>query len=470
MRRCTPTTIVLGFALIAVRAWGQDSSGATATPATLTAQPPAQTAPSINFRVRPAYATDPQRLRRTPQIDGVLADGEWDPFYTVTDGPIKGTIFCNWDDNYLYIATRTDQPAGILVDIDATDDGWLRGADNLEVVVGSAGENSPPTLTARLLDAANSKDTPVWSTQSLDLKSILLAGKVVNGTQVIELAIPKNMGSLVLRPGANLGLRAEFLPAGPASAYVPTAPYEPHLLLDMTLVESRALAAAGINPHLSLSDLKCVAGEKLFATLELRNQTDIPVSIRTLSWGGTGASASVVDSIRQVATPPIPANGRLKLGYKTVLPESVSPGSYTLVVTAELTDGRQVQSTASFSVVEPIQPQISSDPDPVTVVGNTKLDVRVSIYSALQDHFRGELEVTKYPNGWVLEGNRRRSVAVYGEDHTGTEHVLFKLPSSTPAGDYPVEMRIVWRNRTWDLHRVIHVQTTVAAPAGTARP
>jgi hypothetical protein len=56
---------------------------------------PAQNAPgpaTINFRERPRYPTDPQRLRRTPQIDGVIGDNEWDPFYTITDGPIKGTF------------------------------------------------------------------------------------------------------------------------------------------------------------------------------------------------------------------------------------------------------------------------------------------------------------------------------------------------------------------------------------------
>src|SRR5579862_1710656 len=266
--------LLCAFAASLARAQGQ--SGAQVTPSTPAAQAPesaagAQQTPNINFRVRPSFATDPQRLRRTPQIDGVLSDGEWDPFYTVTDGPIKGTIYCNWDDNYLYVATRTEQPAGLIVDIDATDDGWLRGADNLELVIGSAGDNSAPTLAARLLDAANSKDTPAWTTQGIDVKSILMAGKVVNGSQVIELAIPKGVGSLVLRPGANIGLRVDFLPPGPASAYVPTAPYEPHLLLDATLVEARTQAASGINPHLTLSDPKCVAGEKLFATLDLHN-------------------------------------------------------------------------------------------------------------------------------------------------------------------------------------------------------
>ena len=71
-------------------------------------------------------------------------------------------------------------------------------------------------------------------------KQIKVAGKLDAGKQIVQLAIPQNMGSLVLRSGATIGLRGEFLPAGEASAYMPTAPFEPHLLLDATLVEARS--------------------------------------------------------------------------------------------------------------------------------------------------------------------------------------------------------------------------------------
>lgn len=458
--------------LSAVPLRAQEAPGRTETPATLAGQaaqpapsipaPAAQSidAPTINFRERPTYTTDPQRLRRTPTLDGVLADGEWDAFYSVTQGPIKGTVYCNWDDNYLYLAARTDQPALLVVDVDASDDGWLRSADNLELAVGSTGDNTAPSLAARLLDAANSKDAPFWSTQSLDTKSILMAGKTTNGTQVIELGIPKSLGSLVLRPGANIGLRVEFLPPGPAVSYKPTAPYEPHLLLDATLVESRAQPAVGITPRLTLSDSKCVAGQKLFGTFDLHNQTDVPVPVRSVQWVGQGGAASVLDTFRQVAVPVIPPGKSIRLKYKSVLPQNVIPGSYALTVTAELADGRQTQSTATVTVVEPIQPQLSTDPDPVTVVGTTKLDLVVSIYSAVPDHFRGELELTKFPDTWQLDGAKRRSVVVYGKDKSAATHLIFKLPASTAAGDYPVEARITWYGRTWDLRRIVHVQTT----------
>jgi hypothetical protein len=445
----------------AIRA-GQDPNA----PAPVATQNPLPAAtPTINFRERPKYAVEPQRLRRSPQIDGMINDGEWDPFYTVADGPIRGTVYCNWDDNYLYIAARTDQAAMLVIDVDATDDGWLRGADNLEVVIGSPTESGTPTVAARLLDAANPKDAPAWSDRALDIKSILVAGKPTNGAQMVEVAIPKNMGSLVLRPGANIGLRVEFLPPGSAASYVPTAPFEPHLMLDAKLVEARVQGVPGINPHLTLSDYKCVAGQKLFATLDLLNQTDLAVPIRSILWTGEGNSANAVDTFRQVNVLPIPASKRLKLGYKTLLPPSITPGSYTLSVTADLGPNKQVLSTATFTVVEPIQPQMTSDPNPLVIVGTTKLELLVDVYSAVPDHFRGELELTNIPQGWELEGNRRRTLVVLGEDTRSVTRVRFKLSSSTPAGDYPIDAQINWYNRVWKLHTVVHVERSEAPRA-----
>jgi hypothetical protein len=456
----------------------QDQGEGKITPATLAAgQDPKPSVPAaqqqaaaaavpvaINFRERPKYTVEAQRLRRSPQINGVLNDGDWDPFYTVNDGTIKGTVYCNWDDNFLYIATRTDQAAMLVIDVDATDDGWLRGADNLEVVVGSPAADGTPTVVARLLDASNPKDAPAWNDKVLDVKTIQLAGKPTTGAQITEVAIPKNMGSLVLRPGANIGLRVEFLPAAPASSYTPTAPFEPHLLLDAKLVGARVQGVPGINPRLTLSDYKCVAGQKLFATLELLNQTDIAVPIQSVLWTGEGSSVNAVDTFRQVTVPPIPASKRLKLGYKTMLPKSVTPGSYTLSVTADLGPNKQVQSTATFTVVEPIQPQISSEPNPLVIVGTTKLELLVDVYSAVPDHFRGELELTNIPQGWELEGNRRRTLVVVGEDARSITRVRFKLPSSTLAGDYPIDAQINWYDRVWKLHTVVHVERSEAKP------
>ena len=419
---------------------------------------PNAVASTINFHARPKVVSEAQRPRRTVQLDGKIGEGEWDLFYSIAEGPIKGSIYCNWDDNYLYLAAKTDGPATLVFDIDASNDGWLRGADNLEVVIGSVTEGGQPSVTARLLDASNSKESPAWADRSTDAKQIQVAGKLENGGQVVEIAIPKSMGSLVMRPGANIGLRGEFLPSGEASAYMPTAPFEPHLLLDATLVEARQLSASGINPNLTLSDKKCVPGQKLFATMELYNQTDSPMPIKAVQWGGTTGSVNAVNSVRRVAVPPVGPMRRLKLPYETLLPSDLPPGTYTLQVTVDLDNGKQIQSSTSFTVVEPLQPQMSTQPDPVTVVGPTTFAVVVDVYNANPGQANCEVDLLTVPPGWELENKRTKlPLTVEKEDSHASRQFVFKLPSTTPAGDYPLDATVTWHKRVWKLHTIAHV-------------
>ena len=260
-----------------------------------------------------------------------------------------------------------------------------------------------------------------------------------------------------MRSGATIGLRVELLPPGPASAYVPTQPFEPHLLLDATLVDSRAASIPGVNPRLTISDNKCIGGQKLFATLEILNQTDLDIPVQAVLWTGLGNSQNAVNTSREVSVPALPAGKRLKRTYKTVLPENLAPGSYTLTVITELAGNRQATASAAFTVVEPIQAQMFSDPDPVAVVGPTTFDVGVSVYSAVPDHARTEVTLVTVPTGWQLQGAAKHSLTVEKEDGTAETRFTFHLPSTTPTGDYPLEATVKWNNRVWHVKHTAHV-------------
>src|SRR5262249_58097763 len=112
-------------------------------------KPPAQTA-AINYRERPKQPFNPQRLKKKPLIDGVMGDREWDELYTIADGPVTGSIYVNWDDNFLYVAAKTNQIGWTIIDIDANGDGWLRGTDNLEIAVAPLTEGVAQAVVARV--------------------------------------------------------------------------------------------------------------------------------------------------------------------------------------------------------------------------------------------------------------------------------------------------------------------------------
>ena len=176
LRACGAAAVLSAFGLIAFSASSARAQDKPDAPvqekAAPVAAPPAAPTPDaalvINFRERPKYPADAQRLRRAVTLDGVENENEWEPFYSVTDGAMKGTFYCQWDDNFLYLAAKSDGPASLLFDIDAGGDGWLRGADNMEIVIGGLTEGSVPVISARLLDAANSKDTPTWRENAID--------------------------------------------------------------------------------------------------------------------------------------------------------------------------------------------------------------------------------------------------------------------------------------------------------------
>ncbi len=435
------------------------------------APPPAVTpfAPiRINFRERPQVTAEPLRLRRTPKIDGVIGEGEWDAYYTVTDGPIRGTVYLNWDENFLYLAVKTLTPAGVVFDIDAGGDGWLRGADNLEIVAGAVNETGKPSLAVRLLDAANTKETPVWKDNPLDAGRIESASAPSGEGTIIELAVPRSLGSLVLRSGATLGVRADLIPPTPASAFIPTPAYEPHLLLDATLTETRAVAPAGVNPNLSLSDNKCVGGQTLFATMELLNQTETNLPVKSILWTGSGASYDALNTIREVVVPDLPGKKTLKLKYRTLLPANLPTGTYALNCTVEFEGGRQAVSSATFSVVEPLQVQMYGQPDPVAIVEKTRYTAIVDVFSAVPRGTGFNVELTGVPAGWELEGNKKRSGQIDREDAKTGVRFVFRVPNTTPAGDYPIEAVVTRQSRTWKAGyraRVVRASPLPSAPA-----
>lgn len=430
-----------------------------ATPAAAQTAVAAQ-APAINYRERPRYPFDPQRLKRRPVIDGKISDGEWDPLYTVSDGPVKGTVYLNWDDDYLYIAARTDQPAWLVFDLDSNDDGWLRGADNLELTVSPPTMDGSVALSARVLDAAGSKDAPVWNEKVVDTRSIQIVQKSAGGQSTVEMAIPKGIAGLSLRPGGALGFRADFLPA--IAQPTPTAAYEPHLLLDVTLVEARTVSTPGLTPRLTLDDSKLVPGQTLRATIELNNQTEADVRVKSLAWHGEGAAADLLRSERDPNVPDIKGLKSLKRKYSSALPDDAVPGFYQLTATAELEDGRTVQSTTSFSVVEPFTLSITSDPDPVNVVGPTQAKLIVDIQSAVPGYARGDVEL-EAPAGWEVKGKTRKEFYVTREDSGTKAPFYLTIPSSTPAGDYQASATIYWRGKTFKTHTTVRVHNAQAS-------
>ncbi len=78
----------------------------------------------------PELNPDTNILKRTPNIDGIIEDGEWDIFYLFNLDSWNLKTFLNWDDRYIYCAVKSSVPVDSMVLIDAFADGWFHGDDN----------------------------------------------------------------------------------------------------------------------------------------------------------------------------------------------------------------------------------------------------------------------------------------------------------------------------------------------------
>ena len=414
----------------------------------------AQPAVMINYRERPRYPFDPQRLKLRPTLDGEIRENEWTPLYTVSDQPVNGTMYMNWDDDNLYVAARMDRPGWFVINLDANGDGWLRGQDNLEVLIAPVGAAGVSPVTVRLLDAGVNRDAPVWNDAIVDPTSIGLASRQQGAGQVIEAAIPRNTAGLTLRAGAQIGFRGDFLPA--ATAPAATAPYEPHLLLDVTLAEAKVVAAPGLVPRLTFEDSVLVPGQTLRATLDLSNQLEKPRSIRSVTWSGVGASEAYVKLLREVNVPDVKGLNTLRLRYTSPLPDNSVPGFYQFVVSATLDDGTVVSSTASFSIEEAFSIVVEADPTEVALIGPTQVKLQVTLVSPAPGFKRAQVEL-KPPVSWEVKGKPVRSVNIHRENGVAKVHYVATIPSATQSGDYRVEATVTWLGKTWTTHRMIKV-------------
>lgn len=443
----------LGVCSLASSAQDPAGSPAAATPAAQVAPPAPAPPPTINYRERPRFPFDPQRLRLRPTIDGVIGENEWTPLYTA-DKPVAGTIYVNWDEDFLYVAARADQPAWFVIDLDCNGDGWLRGADNLEIVVPPLSATGG-ALAARILDAASNKDAPVWNDRVADPKSIQYVLKEAGTGQVVEMAIPRGLAGLTPRLNAQLSFRADFLPAS-AGPPVATAPYEPHLLVDISLVASRAVGAPGLAPRLTLEAAQVVPGQALVASFDISNQVDEERRVRSITWQGEGAAADYVKTLREVNIPPIKGMKTLRSRFRSELPDTAVPGFYQFTARANLDNGAEVVSTASFAVVEAYKLLLTAEPANVTVLGPVPVRLTAEVTCSVPGFAHADLEL-EAPAGWEIKGRARKPISSRNGPSEQRIQYFVTVPSSTQAGEYIVHVTLTWKGKSWTAHRTVKV-------------
>ena len=95
------------------------------------------------------------RLALTPKLDGKLSEEEWDRF-AIIDGV---QTYFQWQPGKLHGAATLPVGKDLVASFDLQGDGWLVGADNVEVRI--SWNKGAPTVRERILDATEVSQ-PKW--------------------------------------------------------------------------------------------------------------------------------------------------------------------------------------------------------------------------------------------------------------------------------------------------------------------
>jgi hypothetical protein len=160
--------------------------------------------------------------RGQPVLDGRLVSGEWQELYSVPNlttpreaRDLKAVLYAGWDDQNYYLAIKSNRPVIAGFDLDAANDGWFHGRDNLRFTVRPPGSGKKLEANGAIWDFLNNRinehDGQLWYRHAYKPGDIRAATGEQDGWHVIECAVPARPG-IRIAPGlgAQFALRANL--------------------------------------------------------------------------------------------------------------------------------------------------------------------------------------------------------------------------------------------------------------------
>lgn len=395
------------------------------------------------------------RIRRTVPLDPSSGlDGNWDALYSVQDGTGQRTAYCDWDNDYLYLAVESPNAQTVRFDIDGKNDGWLRGADNLTIQVTPGANDGTPTVTAYRFDTVQNRDMPVWAASPIPAQALLVkTGKTTRGTFAVTIAVPRT-GEIGLerKPGQEFGLRVDAgnLP----DPTTETANIAVRPMMRLSFAENiEARTPKGLRVSLKLSSPEQVLGEQIKATMEVKNEGAAPVRINRMYLRGSQSSFTLLDSANLTGEDLAPGKT-----LKRELKSGVSPTApfATLVLSGgiESDEGATAAALASFAHVEPYEVRLEVDKKPAgggaDVPGGFTRSARLVVRSRTSAREKAKVALTIPPKWRVLsvEPKEKELKLNFRGDAQAATYKLF-IPVDTPLGAYPLDATVDIGGRTY---------------------
>jgi len=406
-KRAAALTIVALIALsaLATAAWPEEpaSPAGAASETAAPAAPVAEVAPAAG-PASPAGVSlitpDTEVLRRTPVVDGVVEDGEWDKFYNYSSGDWEVSTYADWDSRNLYVAAKSNKPIDLLNVLDANDDGWFHGDENFEFKATRAADSSL-TLSVCRYESRNIKSpvaTPVTEAEAamVEIKSTKSAD-----SYMIEMRVPAALvRGFKLAAGRKIGFQVNVKSTPDESGWVPTNQVGD--LRDCTLVTTKFAALKPLVLDFDLKDSTVARGEELVGRFHLTNSGSETLDARNYVIAGEGKAGAYLSSER-IRIEGLPPKKHISREIRTVVPADMPVGSWALGAEVRSADARLGGALISFDVVDPFEVDLRL---PTTDVRTDVKDVtfQVVVKNNTRRAIRGKAKIT-LPIGWELWRN-----------------------------------------------------------------
>ena len=391
----------------------------------------------------PAITADTDIFKRTPKIDGVVDDGEWDTFYTYTSGDLNVTTYANWDSDNIYIASKSNKPIDMLAFLDANADGWYNGDDNYEFRV-VRGEGGSAKLNVNRYDSHHAR-TPAASAVSAEEAAIVdMKSKVdANGSQCIEMRIPICLiPKFKIGDNRKIGLLVSARTGSDEASWIGSG--APGDAKESTLVSKKIASLKPLALGFDLRDNRIARGEELVAKFHMTNAGADTIDVRDFVIAGEGKAGEFLSS-QKVRMEGLAPKRHISHDIRSVIPTDMPLGSWAIGAEVNSAAGKLGGALISFDVVEPFEVELRLPEKPVSP-SVKDVTIGVAIRNNMRGRVRGEAKITM-PDGWELWKNEnKREFSASGESVTS---VTFKCKQPLGAlNDIPVKVDVTINGKT----------------------
>ena len=364
-----------------------------------------------------------KRLKRTVSLESLQ---NWDVLYQTPEGK----VYFDWDERFLYFAVETPENQDIRFDLDASGDGWFRGAENFSIRLIKTSDSIRPLV--RRFDTVQNKERPVWAEVELPAES--LQGRLLKTGMGVGsvVAVPIALLGTTHRPGTEFGFRA----LTGTTALAEATPDQP--LLRLQLADESEAIEGTLAVRLSVRGRQFVAGGLVRGMLEFSNSGLKPLFLKQVFLPDGTTITNPKDPIL-IVNP----GEKIRREFRMLMPEGVEPASLVLRGGVEREDGGSVAARVSIDRLEPFAFALDHDSKPVpaqTPDGPTRRRLVVATVTGRREGKTNGLVQLTLPPSWSVEGEQKRTFSLSYPNERRSVSFKVGVPTGAAPGSHSVEV------------------------------